>query len=159
MPALAFKRASTATVSPYDIRLKEAEMTISTQASTGFDSDAYARAFAAWDVPGLLKLYADDMELTLVTPEHPPARPLRLQGSHSLKRMWEQGIAAGAEVRILRSVVGDGCAAFTYSCEFPGKHVAIANALVDVVDGLIVRQHEVLVGGAAEEVVAADDQP
>ena len=53
-----------------------------------------------------------------------------------------------------RVVVGDECAAITYHCEFPGKHLAVANAIVDLADGLIVRQHEVMVGAAVDEVVA-----
>ena len=134
-------------------------MTIDAQPDTRtqFDTEGYARGFETWDIPALLALYSEDMELTLVTPDHPPFRPLRLQGRQSLARMWEQGRSAGAQVRVLRNVVGDGCAAFTYSCEFPGRHLAVANAVVDLVDGLIVRQHEVLVGGAAEEAIAASE--
>ena len=134
-------------------------MTIQTQEPTTarFDAEGYARAFEAWDIPALLTHYAEDLELTLVTPEHPPARPIMLQGTDKLQRMWEQGVSAGAIVTVRRVVVGDGCAAITYHCEFPGKHLAVANAIVDLKDGLIMRQHEVLVGGAVEEVVTASE--
>ena len=132
-------------------------MTINTQPDTAvrFDADGYARAFEAWDIPALLAHYAEDFELTLVTPEHPPTRPISMQGRDSLRKMWEQGVSAGAQVTVKRAIVSDDCAAITYHCEFPGKHLAVANAIVDVVDGLIVRQHEVLVGGAVEEVLTA----
>ena len=45
-------------------------------------------------------------------------------------------------------------AAFTFDCEFPGNHVVVANVLVDLADGLIVRQHEVMVGAPVDAVTA-----
>ena len=67
------------------------------QTTTRFDAEGYARAFEAWDIPALLTQYAEDVELTLVTPEHPPTRPVSMQGSDQLRMMWEQGRSAGCQ--------------------------------------------------------------
>jgi hypothetical protein len=130
-------------------------MTIQGQSRTTFDAEAYARGFDGWDIPGLLAWYADDVELTMVTPDNPPGRPLTFHGKEPLRMMWGHAVAAGALVSIRTSVVGDDAAAFTFDCEFPGDHVVVSNVLVEIADGLIVRQHEVMVGAPAEAVGAA----
>ena len=43
-----------------------------TQAGVRFDAESYARAFDTWDIATLLAHYADDVELTMVTPDNPP---------------------------------------------------------------------------------------
>ena len=68
--------------------------------------------------------------------------------------MWEHAVSAGAKVSVRKAVVGDEGAAFTFDCEFPGDHVVVANVLVDLADGLIVRQHEVMVGAPVDAVSA-----
>jgi hypothetical protein len=130
-------------------------MTIHEQTTTAFDAAAYARGFDAWDIPGLLAHYADDVDLTMVTPENPPGRPLVFHGTEPLRMMWQHAVSAGARVSIRTSVVGDDAAAFTFDCEFPGDHVVVSNVLVEIADGLIVRQHEVMVGAPAEAVASA----
>ena len=129
-------------------------MTIQGQSRTTFDAAAYARGFDGWDIPGLLAWYADDVELTMVTPDNPPGRPLTFHGKEPLRMMWDHAVSAGALVSIRTSVVGDDAAAFTFDCEFPGDHVVVSNVLVEIADGLIVRQHEVMVGAPAEAVGA-----
>jgi hypothetical protein len=126
-------------------------------ARTGFDTDGYARAFDTWDIPALLAHYANDVELTMVTPDNPPGRPLEFHGKEPLRMMWEHAVGAGARVGVRKSVVGDDAAAFTFDCEFPGNHVVVSNVLVDLADGLIVRQHEVMVGAPVDAVDAAGE--
>jgi hypothetical protein len=121
-----------------------------------FDADGYARAFDDWDIPALLAHYADDVELTMVTPDNPPGRALAHRGKEPLRMMWQNAVASGARVSVRKAVVGDEGAAFTFDCEFPGNHVVVANVLVDLARGLIVRQHEVMVGAPMDAVAAAD---
>lgn len=129
-------------------------MTINTQAR--FDAERYARGFDTWDIATLLEHYADDIELTMVTPDNPPGRPMVFHGKEPLRTMWEHAVAANASVRIRTSVIGEDRAAFTFDCEFPGDHVVVSNVLVELADGLIVRQHEVMVGAPADAVAAAE---
>ncbi len=130
-------------------------MTIQKQTITAFDAAAYASGFDTWDVEALLAHYDEDVDLTMVTPENPPGRPLSFHGKQPLRTMWEHAVSAGARVRIRTSVVGDGAAAFTFDCEFPGDHVVVSNVLVEIRDGLIVKQHEVMVGAPVEAVSAS----
>jgi hypothetical protein len=132
-------------------------MTNTEQLSTRtFDAETYARAFDAWDIGSLLANYADDVELTMVTPDNPPGRPLTHRGKEPLRMMWQHAVSAGARVSVRRALVTDDGAAFTFDCEFPGQHVVVSNVLADLVDGLIVRQHEVMVGAPVEAVAAAE---
>ncbi len=126
-----------------------------TQAGVRFDAESYARAFDTWDIATLLAHYADDVELTMVTPDNPPGHPLAHRGKEPLRMMWQHAVGAGARVSVRKAVVGDDAAAFTFDCEFPGNHVVVANVLVDLEDGLIVRQHEVMVGAPVDAVAAA----
>jgi hypothetical protein len=135
--------------------MKEKEMTI--KAQVRFDAEGYARAFDTWDIPALLAQYADDVELTMVTPDNPPGRPLVFHGKEPLRMMWEHAVSASARVSIRTSLVGDDGAAFTFDCEFPGDHVVVSNVLAELADGLIVRQHEVMVGAPVEAVAAAGE--
>ena len=134
-------------------------MTINAQTQAGirFDAEAYARGFDDWDIPALLAYYADDVELTMVTPDNPPGRPLTHRGKEPLRMMWGHAVSAGAKVSIRKAVVGDEAAAFTFDCEFPGNHVVVSNVLVDIADGLIVRQHEVMVGAPVDAVAASGE--
>jgi hypothetical protein len=133
--------------------MKEEEMTIRTGRT--FDAEGYARGFDTWDIEALLAQYADDVELTMVTPDNPPGRPLTHRGKQPLRMMWQHAVSAGAKVSIRQAVVTDDAAAFTFDCEFPGQHVVVSNVLADLADGLIVRQHEVMVGAPVEAVAAA----
>jgi hypothetical protein len=133
--------------------MKEQDMTITGHKQ--FDAATYAAAFDPWDIATLLAHYADDIELTMVTPDNPPGRPLTFTGKEPLRMMWEHAVSAGARVSIRKAVVGPDGAAFTFDCEFPGDHVVVSNVLVEIADGLIVRQHEVMVGAPVEALDAA----
>ena len=43
--------------------------------TTPFDVSEFVRGFEQWDVPALLALYDDDVELTQIDPENPPDHP------------------------------------------------------------------------------------
>jgi hypothetical protein len=132
-------------------------MTIQTQTDSraGFDIEAFVRAYESWDIPTLEASCADDVSVTIVSPDSPPASPMVHQGKAAVRQIWEQASTMGVRVRIERSLVGETGAAFTFVCEFPNGSVVVANAILDIVDGLIVREHEVLVGGAAAGVLSA----
>ena len=117
------------------------------QTTTTFDAEGYARAFDDLGHRDVAEHYADDVELTMVTPDNPPGRPLVIpwQGTAAddVGARGRPRVPASASVS---RVVADDGAAFTFDCEFPGDHVVVSNVLVDLADGLIVRQHEVMVG-------------
>ncbi len=127
-------------------------MTIHTK--NGFDPETFKRAYETWDLPALLAYYAEDVELTMITAENPPGSPLVHRGKQAVQQIVEHGRAAGVAVTVERLVVGEAGAAATFHCRFPGGQAVVANAIFDLVDGRIVREHEVLAGGIANEVIA-----
>lgn len=121
-----------------------------TVATTTFDLDAFARAYADWDVDALLALYADGVELVQIDREHPPSAPLVRRGKDMLRGMAEHCAGAGVRATVDHAVAGDRRAAFTITCEFPGGRRVVANSIVELEGGRIVREHDVVSGDPRE---------
>jgi len=120
-------------------------MTIQTRRE--FDPGAFKRAYETWDLPAILAQYAPDAELIQITADNPPSNPRVQRGHDTFRQMFEHGKAAGVTVTVEALMVGDGHAAGTFTCTFPDGRAVTANAIFDLADGLVVRDHEVLVGG------------
>jgi hypothetical protein len=60
--------------------------------------------------------------------------------------MLEHCAAAGVRATVENGVAGDDRAAATVTCEFPGGRRVIANAVLEIEDGRIVRELDVLSG-------------
>ena len=116
------------------------------QAATKFDVEEFARAYTQWHIDALLALYADDLELVQVDRDHPPSAPRILHGKEVLRGMLEHCAAAGVKATFDNAVAGAGRAAATITCVFPGGRKVLANAIFEIDDGRIVREHDVLSG-------------
>jgi hypothetical protein len=66
------------------------------------------------------------------------------------KGMLEHCAAAGVKATVEHGVGGEDRAAATVTCEFPGGRKVIANAIVELRDGRIVRERDVLAGDPRE---------
>jgi ketosteroid isomerase-like protein len=119
-------------------------MTVKT--STAFDLEAFKRAYEEWDIETLLALYADEVELTQIDRDNPPSSPRVRHGKDAFKGMFEHCAGAGVTARVENLVAGDGRAAATVTCEFPGGRKVIANAILEIADGRIVRERDVTAG-------------
>jgi ketosteroid isomerase-like protein len=119
-------------------------MTVKT--STTFDLEAFRRGYEEWDIDALLALYADDVELIQIDRDNPPSAPRVRHGREVLKGMFEHCAAAGVEATVENAVAGEGRAAATVTCEFPGGRRVVANAMLELRDGRIVREREVVAG-------------
>ena len=119
-------------------------MTVAT--STSFDLEAFRRGYEEWDVEALLALYADEVELIQIDRDNPPSSPRVRHGSEVLKGMFEHCAAAGVKATVENAVAGEGRAAATVTCEFPGGRKVVANAIFELRDGRIVREREVVAG-------------
>jgi ketosteroid isomerase-like protein len=116
------------------------------QSATGFDLDGFKRAYEGWDVETLLALYADDFELVQIDRDNPPSAPKVRQGKDALRGMLEHCAAAGVKATVENGVQGGSRAAATITCEFPGGRRVVANGIMDIEDGRIVRERDVLSG-------------
>jgi ketosteroid isomerase-like protein len=119
-------------------------MTVKT--STSFDLETLRNGYEGWDIEALLALYADEVELIQIDRDNPPSSPRVRHGKEVLKGMFEHCAAAGVKATVENEVAGDGRAAATVTCEFPGGRKVIANAIFELRDGRIVREREVVAG-------------
>jgi SnoaL-like protein len=119
-------------------------MTVET--STSFDLETLRRGYEEWDVEALLGLYADDFELIQIDRDNPPSAPRSRQGKEVLRGMFEHCAAAGVKATVENAVADEGRAAATITCEFPGGRKVVANSILDLERGGIVRELDVLSG-------------
>ena len=113
---------------------------------TRFDLDAFERAYEEWDIEALLDLYADEVELIQIDRDNPPSSPRVRHGKEVLKGMFEHCAAAGVKATVENTVAGEDRAAATITCEFPGGRKVLANGILEIEDGRIVRERDVLSG-------------
>ena len=116
------------------------------KSATKFDIEAFKHAYENWDIATLLDLYADDVELVQIDRDNPPSAPRVRQGKDVFKGMFEHCSAAGVKATVQNTVAGDGRAAATITCEFPGGRKVLANGILEIQDGRIVRERDVLAG-------------
>ena len=119
-------------------------MTVET--TTAFDVATFKRAYEAWDIEALLELYADELELIQIDRDNPPSAPRTRHGRDVLRGMLEHCSGAGVIATVENTVADDQRAAATIICEFPGGRRVLANAILEVEDGRIVRELDVLSG-------------
>ncbi|HEX8855281.1 MAG TPA: nuclear transport factor 2 family protein [Thermoleophilaceae bacterium] len=119
-------------------------MTVKTH--TSLDLDALKRGYEEWDIDGLLELYADDVELTQVDRDNPPSSPRVRHGKEVFKGMFDHCAAAGVTVTVENLVADENRAAATITCEFPGGRKVVANSILEIEDGRIVRERDVQAG-------------
>jgi ketosteroid isomerase-like protein len=119
-------------------------MTVETIQS--FDIATFKRAYEEWDIEALVALYADELELVQIDRDNPPSAPRTRQGREVLRGMLEHCAGAGVVATVENTVAGEQRAAATITCEFPGGRRVLANAILELEDGRIVRELDVLSG-------------
>jgi ketosteroid isomerase-like protein len=119
-------------------------MTVHT--STAFDVEALKRGYEEWDIEALTGLYADDVELIQIDRDNPPSSPRARHGKDVFRGMVEHCAAAGVNATVENAVAAEHRAAATITCEFPGGRKVVANAILEIEQGRIVRELDVLSG-------------
>jgi ketosteroid isomerase-like protein len=115
---------------------------MSAQTQTRFDLGLLKRSFENWDLETLLDLYDDDVEQVEMDEVTPPASP-RIRGKDDLRKIFENGCRAGVKISLDNPVHGDDRVACTFTCAFDDGRRVVANSIIDVRDGRIVRQFDV----------------
>jgi ketosteroid isomerase-like protein len=113
---------------------------------TAFDLDAFKRAYEQWDIEALLELYADEVELVQIDRDNPPSSPRVRHGKDVFKGMFEHCAAAGVKATVENAIAGEERAAATVTCEFPGGRRVVANGILELENGRIVRERDVTAG-------------
>jgi SnoaL-like domain len=119
-------------------------MTVDT--TTSFSVTTFKRAYEEWDIEALLALYVDEVELIQIDRDNPPSAPRTRHGRDVLRGMLEHCAGAGVVATVDNTVADERRAAATITCEFPGGRRVLANAILELEDGRIVRELDVLSG-------------
>ena len=112
------------------------------QTQTRFDFPLLKRSFETWDLEALSDLYHDDLEQIEMDDISQPAAP-RVRTKAELWQIFERGSQAGVRIGVDNPVVGDDRLACTFSCNFDDGRRVVANSILDLRDGRIVRQFDV----------------
>jgi ketosteroid isomerase-like protein len=112
----------------------------STSTSRTFDAEALRRGIEERDAATLLHLYAEDAELHVVDRNDQPSHPKIVRGRAAIGEYFADVCGRDMTHRIERLVIGDGTAAFVQACQYPGGGRVLCLAVLDLQDGLIVRQ-------------------
>src|SRR3954467_7903214 len=112
------------------------------QTQTRFDFDLLKRSFETWDLEPLLRLYHDDCEQIEMDEVTPPAAP-RKRTKDDLRQIYENGCKAGVKISVENAVIAEDRVACTFTCAFDDGRRVVANSIMDLSNGQIVRQFDV----------------
>jgi hypothetical protein len=110
----------------------------------------FKRAYEEWDIDALLDMYADEVELVQIDRDNPPSAPRARIGKDVLRGMFQHCASAGVKATVENTVADAERAAATITCEFPGGRRVLANAILELEDGRIVRELDVVSGDPKE---------
>ena len=115
---------------------------MSAPTQTRFDLDLLKKSFESWDVETLMGLYHEDVEQIEMDEVTPPASPRR-RTKAELRQIFENGCQAGVKISLDNPVSGEDRCACTFTCAFDNGRRVVANSILDIRDGQIVRQFDV----------------
>jgi ketosteroid isomerase-like protein len=115
------------------------------QRSAGkIDFEVLRRAEEQRDLDAMLDLYADDAEVRIVDRSTPPSSPFVLRGKEEIAEYLRDVFGREMSHSIENEVVGEDRVAFNVACEYPDGTRVLAAQNLDVRDGKIVRQVDVV---------------
>ncbi|GJF25956.1 nuclear transport factor 2 family protein [Streptomyces flaveolus] len=111
-----------------------------TSTGPGFDSEVLRRGIEEETAATLLSLYADDAEIRIVDRYTQPSSPKVLHGRDEIAEMLDDVYSRDMTHRLENCVVQGDQAAFTESCAYPDGARVLAESMMSLRDGKIVRQ-------------------
>ena len=103
------------------------------------------RAIEGRDPDAQIPLYADEAEVQVINPDHPPRSPLKLHGKPAIASWIRDLCSLNMTHKVLDSVDGHGMVAFTEEGRYRDGVMVLSTSTAVVCDGLITRQRVVLV--------------
>lgn len=115
------------------------------QGVTGkLDFEELRRAQEQRDLEAMLDLYAEDAEIHIVNRNTPPSSPYVLRGKEAIAEYLRDVFGRDMSHSIENEVVGEDRLAFNVACEYPDGTRVLASENLEVRDGKVVRQVEVV---------------
>jgi ketosteroid isomerase-like protein len=108
------------------------------------DFEDLRRAQERRDLDAMLNLYADDAEIHIVNRNTPPSSPYVLRGKEAIAEYLRDVFGREMSHTIENEVVGEDRLAFNVACEYPEGTRVLASENMEVRDGKVVRQVEVV---------------
>jgi nuclear transport factor 2 (NTF2) superfamily protein len=112
--------------------------------SGGLDFEALRRAEEEHDLDSMLGFYADDAQISIVNRSTPPSSPFELHGKEEIAEYMRDVFSREMTHRVEQEVIGENRVAFNVACEYPDRTRVLAAENLEVRDGKIVRQVEVV---------------
>jgi hypothetical protein len=114
------------------------------KAANGLDFKVLRHAIERCDLDLMLGFYAEDAELSIVNAGASQSSPFELRGKAEIAKYLRAVFGQGASHRVEREVVGKDRVTFREASEYPdGTRVRVETTL-EVPDGKIVRQVDVV---------------
>ena len=98
------------------------------------------QALESSDAKLLNSFYAMDAELTVVDKIHGPSKPLVLRGNVAIAQYWNDVCARAMTHTVEHLVATDDTFVYNEACLYPDGTRVRCIAVLDLVDGLIVKQ-------------------
>jgi quercetin dioxygenase-like cupin family protein len=107
------------------------------------DLDALRQGMEGRDIDAMLRLYADDAEISIVDQRHTPSHPQILHGRDEIRVFLSEIFSRDISHQVDRMLAGDRSVSFMERCEYPDGSRVLASTVLDIDGGRIVRQEEV----------------
>jgi ketosteroid isomerase-like protein len=114
------------------------------QVTGKLDFEDLRRAQEQRDLDAMLDLYAEDAEIRIVNRNTPPSSPYVLRGKEEIAEYLRDVFSREMSHSIANEIVGDDRLAYNVACEYPDGTRVPASENLEMRDGKVVRQVEVV---------------
>jgi hypothetical protein len=113
-------------------------------AADGLDFEALRQSIERCDLDLMLGFYAEDAELNIVIAGTPQGSAFELRGKAEIAKYLRVTFGPKTSHRVAREVVGKNRVTFREACEYPDGSRVVVETTLEVPDGKIVRQVDVV---------------
>jgi hypothetical protein len=121
------------------------------EAAEWVDFETLRHAIEHCDPDVILGFYAEDAQLSIVNASVPQAPPFVLRGKAEVAKHLRATFGHGTTHCVEREVVGEDRVTFREACEYPDGGRVLVETTLEVHDGKIVRQVDVVTNDAHVE--------
>ncbi len=114
------------------------------KADKRLDFEALRLGIERCDPERVLGFYAEDAQLSIVNASVPQASPFELRGRAEIAKHLRAAFGPETSHRVEREVVGEERVRFQEACEYPDGSRVVVETTLEVRDGKIVRQVDVV---------------
>ena len=114
------------------------------KSADGLDFEALRQSIERCDLDLMLGFYAEDAQLRIVNTDTPQGLPFELRGKVEIAKYLRAVFGQGASHRVEREAIGKNRVTFREACEYPDGSRVVVETRLEVPDGKIVRQVDVV---------------